>query len=370
MRPFAVVVFAASLFVFVASPWVGPAHAGDKLIPLSPAQRGALRIATAPLVSHAGAVSVGMPAVVRVPPAQERVVAAPLGGLITEVKVAVGDQVKAGQTLAVLRGEDLGPAQRELSQAAIQLQLAESRVGRDEALFREGIIPESRLLQGRAELAQARAAAQERRAWLRLMGLSDKAIRTAERGDGLADHLALSAPLGGVVVEQTVLAGARVESAQALFRVARLTPLWLEIQAPSEIAALVKPGQKVTVPGSAASGSVVSVGHSVSPAQTVLVRARVNNPGDTLRLNQNVAVRLEGLAGAKQWRVPVRAIVRLHGQQWVFVEQPGGFEPQAVQVLSQSAQSAAVEGGFSGDEKVAVEGVAALKAAWQGLGSE
>jgi cobalt-zinc-cadmium efflux system membrane fusion protein len=340
--------------------------AGDKLISVSTAQRAALRIATAPLLAHAGALSVGLPARVTIPPAQERVVSTPMSGLITEVRVALGDNVRAGQTLAVLRGEELIGAQRELAQAAMQLRLAEETAQRDEALYKEGIIAESRVQTARSNQAQARALRNERRAWLRLMGLGNAAIEAAENGQRLSDSITLAAPIAGVVLEQNALTGARADPATALFRVARLDPLWLEIQAPAEMAALVKVGQKVSVPGVAASGSVVSVGRGVGAAQTVAIRARVSNKDGLLRLNQNVSARLEDVAGARQWRVPVKAIVRQAGKNWVFVERAGGFEPEAVKVLSQSAQSVAIDAPFSGDEKIAVEGVAALKAAWQG----
>lgn len=346
--------------------------AGDKLIAVSSAQRAALRIATAPLLAHAGALSVGLPARVAIPPAQERVISSPLNGLISEVRVAVGDTVRAGQTLALLRGEELIGAQRELAQAALQLRLAEETAHRDEALYKEGIIAESRLQTARSNQAQARALRNERRAWLRLMGLGNAAIEAAEGGQRMSDSVALMAPIAGVVLEQNALTGARTDPAVALFKIARLDPLWLEIQAPAEIAALVKVGQKVSVPGVAANGSVVSVGHSVGAAQTVLIRARVSNAKGALRLNQNVSARLEDVAGAQQWRVPVKAIVRQAGKDWVFVERPGGFEPETVKVLSQSAQSVAIDfsnsAALSGDEKIVVEGVAALKAAWQGGG--
>lgn len=348
----------------------GPAWAADQAIALSPAQRAALRISTTPLAAHAGAVGVGLPARVTVPPSQERVVAAPLAGIVSEVRVAAGDSVKAGQTLAVLRGESLIGAQRDIAQAAVQARLAEESARRDEALFKEGIIPESRLQGARANQAQAAAVLNERRAWLRLMGLGQAAIKAAERGERLTDSVALASPIAGVVIEQMAVAGARVDTAGLLFKVARLDPLWLEIQAPAETAARVRAGQKVGVPGTTAAGVVVSVGRGVSEAQTVPIRARVSNPDGLLRLNQSVSARIEGVAGDKQWRVPVKAIVRQAGRNWLFVERAGGFRPEPVKVLSQSAEWAAVDGAiagrFNGNERVAVNGVAALKSAWQG----
>ncbi len=343
-----------------------PVAAGDKMFTLSPAQRAALKLSVAPLSAHAGAVTVGLPARVVIPPAQERLVTAPVAGMVTELRVAAGDPVRLGQTLAVLRGESLIGAQRELAQAAVQAQLARESVRRDEALFQEGIISESRLQSARAQLAQSEAALRERRAWLRLMGLSEAALKLAERGERLADSVSLAAPMDGVVMEVPAVVGARVETTAPLLRLARLDPLWLEIQAPAEMAALVRKGQGVSVPGTAAKGSVLSVGRGVSEAQTVPIRARIGNKDGLLRLNQSVSARLEGVAGSRQWRVPVKAIVRQAGQNWVFVERPGGFEPEQVKVLSQSAQQAAIDGPFSGEEKIAVEGVAALKAVWQG----
>ncbi|HNI07676.1 MAG TPA: hypothetical protein PLL24_06240, partial [Thiobacillaceae bacterium] len=101
-----------------------PVAAGDKMFTLSPAQRAALKVSVAPLSAHAGAVTVGLPARVVIPPAQERLVTAPVAGVITELRAAAGDPVRVGQTLAVLRGESLIGAQRELAQAAVQVQLA------------------------------------------------------------------------------------------------------------------------------------------------------------------------------------------------------------------------------------------------------
>ena len=132
------------------------------------------------------------------------------------------------------------------------------------------------------------------------------------------------------------------------------------------MAANMENGQKISVPGTEATGVVINVGRSVSAAQTVTVRAKVGNPGNLLRLNQNVSARIEAVAGNKQWRVPIRAVVRQAGQNWVFVERTGGFEPEQVKVLSQSGQWTAIDGQFSGDERIAIEGVAALKSAWQG----
>lgn len=358
------------LFVILVPFLVLSAQAEDKPIAFSAEQRAALGVVTAPLSADAGTAAAGLPATVTVPPDRERVVAAPVAGMISRVMVALGDSVKAGQPVATLSGEALATAQRDTAEAAVQARLAGESAKRDEALFQEGIVAESRVQATRAALTQARAHLAERRASLKLMGFSAAEIAAAEQGEKLSDSVNLVAPIAGTVLEVQATTGGRVEAATPLLRIASLGTLWLEIHAPVDIASLVAPGQKVVVPGTRAEGSVLVVGSSVSAAQAVLIRAQVTNPGGELRLNQQVTVRIEGKAGAQKWRVPGRAIVRQDAKDWVFVEAAGGFVPMAVQVLSRSGQSAAVEAPFTGKERVVVEGVAAVKAAWQGMGGE
>jgi RND family efflux transporter MFP subunit len=354
------------LIMFVVSP--GGTWAGGKLAPVTAAQRTALHIATIPLVAQEAIGVTALPAQVIVPPEQERVVATPIAGLISEVRVAVGDKVRAGQPLAVLRSEELVGAQRDIVQAAVQDRLAADKARRDEGLFKEGIIPESRVQASRAEMEQARAMLGERRAWLRLMGLSAAGIGAAERGEKMADSIVLSAPIAGTVMETSAVTGARVAAASALFKVAKLDPLWLDIQVPADIATKIKPGQKVELSGTGISGAVLAVGSNVNAAQTVSVRARISNGNGLLRLNQNVTASLLGAAGDRQWLVPVQAVVRQGGKSWIFIERGAGFEPTVVNVLSQSTKSVAIDGAFKGGEQIAVEGVAALKSIWQGTG--
>lgn len=339
-------------------------------VEISASQRAALGIVTVPLASTSGATAIGLPALVRVPPNQERVVAAPASGMISRVMVALGDTVKAGDVLVGMRSGELAEAQRDAAEAAAQARLAEASASRDEALFAEGIVAESRLQATRAEVGQARAHLAERRASLRLMGFSGAEIASIEKGELLGDSLSLRAPIDGAVLDVMAAVGARVDEATALVHIANLDTLWLELQAPVDLAAQLSTGQQVTVTGADAQGKVLVIGSSVSSAQTVTVRAQVNNPDGMLRLGQQVTAGIEMSRTENQWQIPARAIVSQDGKSWVFVEHPDGFLPVEVQLLSRSTRSAAVLAPFTGSEKLVVEGLAVVKASWQGMGGE
>ncbi len=341
---------------------------------LTPIQIKSLGVETAALTRQGGSQSPGMPATVLIPDGQTRVLAAPLAGLVLATLAAEGEPVKRGQALARLSSPDLIGLQGGLAQAASALSLAQDSARRDEGLLREGIIAESRARASTAALMQARAALNAQRATLRAWGLSNAAIARAERGEGFASEITLTAPIAGVVLSRQATLGSRVEAATALYTIAGLNPLWLEIDAPADVAERVKVGMKVVLPGRQVQGSVLRVLPGAGAAQTVRIRARLDNTNTgayvgtegALRVGQSVAARIEGLGGSQSWRVPVQAVAREAGKSYVFVRRAEGFEALQVTVLSQSASTLSLAGDFKDGELVAVAGIAALKSAWLG----
>jgi len=255
--------------------------------------------------------------------------------------------------------------QRDVLQSGSQAALLEQNRKRDEQLFAEGLIAESRLQASRAAATQAGAQASERRQGLALAGVAP---------GKLGGPLALSSPIDGVVLEQGVQLGQRVETSAMIYRIARLSPLWLEIQAPLEIAAGMKEGSVVKLANSDVGGKVIAVGRAVDAAsQTVLVRAAVDKGAESLRPGQVVEIEIANAAGAGQ-HLPATALARHDGKTYAFVltsrtDKGLSFEARPVRVLGQGGDSVVVEG-VKADEKVAVKGVSGLKAMLTGVGKE
>ncbi len=348
-----------------------PAQAANPadFIALAPAQAKALGVETRPLAAADTGSAAGLPAKVVVPVEQMRVVAAPLAGLLTQVGAVAGQTVKKGQMLARLASPGLLQVQRDYLQAKQQADLAQRSLARDEQLFKEGIIAEARLQASRASQAQAAVAARELQAELRIAGAT-------AGGGSLTPEVAVSAPLDGVVLEASAAVGSRVEAATALFTVAQLNPLWLEIQAPAALAGNLKEGAAVRIAGSEASGKLINVGRQISPgSQTVTLRARMDAGLDSLHPGQMVeatvaATPQAGATASKSatYRIPQAAVVRQAGQAWVFVQTAGakpGFQATQVTVAGNAGADVLVSGSaLTANAAVAVKGVSALKSAW------
>lgn len=345
----------------------GAAFAADSdIIPVAPQQMRALGIETVPLEAARSAGTAGFPARVVIPTGQERVVAAPLPGLVESLEAAPGMAVRRGQPLARLAGGAALQMRREYLEASAEADLARRTLQRDEALLQEGIIAQARLEASRAAAQRSAALLAERREALRLAGIPEGAAGRAPNAG-----ITVSAPLDGVVLEQAVMVGQRVEAATPLYRIARLAPLWLEMQVPLAAADGLREGLAVAVPGTAARGKVIAVGRAVDAAsQGVLVRALIDRGAEALRAGQGVEARVELPAGAQGVNVPQAALVRQQEQAYVFVQQAGGFQPRPVKVLGAAGESALVSGPLQPGERVAVGGLSSLKAAWMGIGRE
>jgi RND family efflux transporter MFP subunit len=343
--------------------------ASDELA-LNAKQIQALGIVTAALPSKQSGEVSGLPAQVVIPPNQLFVISTPLPALVEQTLVGVGDNVRKGQPIARLQSPALAEAQRGLVQAGVQSQLAKQNLARDEALWKEGIIAESRFLASKGTSVEARAVLAERKQMLRLVGMSDAAIAQLQSGNNVSSLLTVTAPIDGVVLEKSAGAGQRLDAAVPMFSIARLNPLALEIQAPPAYTRNLKIGAAVTVPAYAASGKLIAIGRSLSGAnQTILLRATIQQGAESLRPGQFVEASIgTGTNGAAQWNIPNSAISRIAGRTVVFVETPRGFSAQTISVLNEGAQNSVIGGDLVGDEKIAVRGVSILKSSLMGIG--
>ncbi|MBN9696528.1 MAG: efflux RND transporter periplasmic adaptor subunit [Zoogloea sp.] len=357
-RPLSVLL---SILALCGSPLL---QAGD-FIPLTAAQSKSLGIVAQAAIAPGQALASGLPAIIEIPNGQQRVIAAPLAGIVESLETSPGLSVRRGQVLARLASPQALELQRDRIQADAQASLTKQTLQRDEQLFREGLIAESRLQAARANATQAAAQAAERRQELSL----------AQHSGG--HTLSLTAPIAGTVLEQLATVGQRVEQAAPLYRIARLDPLVVDIQVPLPVAARVRAGAPIRIPSTGAGGEVVAIGRAVDPSsQSVRVRGTINRGADSLRPGQVTTADLvlaEGPKSAADSQVPASAILHHKDKSWIFVAaregDATGYRALPVTVGGRSGDAVLVSGLPAGAQ-VVTHGTAALKANWLGVGKE
>jgi len=362
MRYFLVLI---STLVFIG----GNAQAADVVMSL--AQQKSLGVVVAPISKNTLLSSRRFPAEIVIPVGQERVVSAPQSGLLDQMHVAAGQTVKRGQVMAHLISPDLLGLQRDYLQALTQKKLSAKALARDTELLKDGIIAQRRYLETESAHDEASANLAQRKQALKLAGVSDGVIAKLSPSAGMASGLSLVAPISGQVLEQMATTGQRVDMATPLYRIAKLSPLWLEIHAPLEGLPFVKEGMQVQVPKLQASGHLIAVIRSVNKAdQTLHLRAEITKGAEKLSPGQFVEAEINLGDQSKHFSVPKSALARQGSNAVVFVQTQTGFRPTKVTVISEQGDEAVVDASFVGAEKIAVTGISAIKGTWLGLGGE
>ena len=333
----------------------GTSASAADVLSLTAAQKKNLGITTALAATPGASPALTYAARVTLPPASVRVVAAAGAGLVTQIHVQAGDAVKSGAALVTLSMPGLADAQNAVTQARLRSQLAASNLARDDKLFSEGLIAESRLRATQSDSQSARASLAAAQAALAMMGA----------GKAAGGAITLTAPITGVVTESAAEPGLRVDAGMALVKLADLSKLALEIPLSPAQSRQVAVGQSVTVVGSPASGRITALLPQLSASQSVLARASLADPQGLLRPGQSVQVAIAGTRAAQALSVPAAALVWKINVPYVFVETAQGFTAQPVQLIRQNASQAEITGLAAGS-RVAIKGVAALKAQWLG----
>lgn len=330
------------------------------------------RLGTASISADSGLVLQGT---VELPPQATELLSTPLVGVVQQVLVSPGQQVKAGEPVARLLSPELLTWQRELLQAQSQARLTATRLKRDEQLHAEGIIPGLRLQDSRAQNEQAQLAVQERRQALQSLGLAG----AAPAAGAMQAQMTLRAAAPGTVLEVAAVPGQRLDAGMPIARIARGGQLVIVLQATPEQARSLRAGDTLTLPGCQAKARLTAIVPQLSRSnQAVQVRAdwRADpaQPEDCLRVQQyvqaTVTPRASSGAPSAAITVPSQAVVRQAQQSYVFVRRAEGFAPTPVALGTADGVQVRVNKGLQAGDEIAVSGIAALKGAWLGLGVE
>ena len=197
---------------------------------------------------------------------------------------------------------------------------------------------------------------------LMLYGVKESQIAELERAGKPNIRLPIYTPLSGVVTEKLVQQGQYVNVGDALFNIADLSRVWIEVEVYESEFQNIRIGQTVEIasqsfPGKRFSGHVAFIYPFLDP-KTRTVRARVEMPNPGLRLKPDMfvnAVIKVGLSPAIV--VPVSAVMDSGKRQVVWIEtQAGVFEPREVKVGQRSDDRIQILSGIKAGDKVAVSG--------------
>ena len=318
-----------------------------------------------PLDSKNGTLKASYPAEVIIPPNAEQIVSSPVTGMVTEILVLQNQVVSKSAPLMKIASPELGQLQLQLLQANSRATLARQTAKREQQLFDEGIIPQRRIQEAQAELAETAAALNQAKAALRFSGMSSSMIEKIAISGHPQDSITLTAAKAGIVTEILAKPGQRVEAATALLHVAQTEALWLEIQVPVTESAQWLVNSQLRIQGKDLTARVLSTSASVSSnSQSIKLYAAIEGNKAKVRPGEFLTVELPLSANQNGWDVPLSAVAHDGNQAYLFVRTADGFIAKQIKVISSAGQRVRVQGALKPNAQIAISGVVALKGAW------
>ena len=293
-----------------------------------------------------------------------------LSGVSESVTAGLGQQVRAGQVLAVIASTALSEQRSELLTARRRQEAAQSTFEREKKLWQDGISAEQDYQQAQTALREADIAVDNARQKLAAIG----AAGAPSSGQGL-NRLEVRAPFDGTVVEKHLSRGEAVREDASIFTLSDLSTVWAEFAVAPRDLAVVRAGQKVIVSSSAfeekAQGTISYVGPLLGE-QTRTARARVTlaNPQGAWRPGLFVTVSVLGAEQQVPVAVPAEAVQSLQKQAMVFKAVPGGFLAVEVRTGRADGRSVEVLQGLKAGDKVATRNAFILKSELGKAGAE
>jgi RND family efflux transporter MFP subunit len=293
-----------------------------------------------------------------------------VNGYVGKWFVDIGDNAKAGQTLATIETPELD-AELAAAKAKLNASIAQVAVKQARADFArttderwrdspKGVVSDQERESKKAGSAEAIAELNAARAQVALQQAD------VDRLTALTQFKEVKAPFDGTIVERKIDIGNLVTAGSTantspLYRISKDDPMRIFVHAPQSAAALLmEPGVSAVItcndlPGQHFEGKVARTAKAVNPqSRTLRVEVDIPNRNHTLVPGMYVQVAFS-IKGNEQIQVPAAALLfRSGGPQVAVIGDDGAVAFKDVTIASDDGNEVAVDSGLAIGDKVAL----------------
>ena len=288
-------------------------------------------------------------------------VLSPVSGPAVRVVADLGQNVSRGTPLAYVTSPDFASAVGDYRKAQATYRNAKIIATRDSALFANDALARADLEQAQTDLASADADVESSIQAMRSLGVEEQQIDAIRQGKATTIEAIVRSPIDGTVVEKLISPGQLLQAGTTpTFTVADLSTMWVLTNvyandmrdvAVGERADVITDASRTPVPG-----KVDYVASVVDPGtKAVSVRVLASNPGDVLRRDMFVHVRIKSASQHQGILVPQSSVMRdEENLPFVFVLAPGNtYQRRRVDLGSHVNDQYEVTGLKPGEQVVA-----------------
>ncbi|NME67230.1 efflux RND transporter periplasmic adaptor subunit [Flammeovirga aprica] len=274
-----------------------------------------------------------------------------VSGRVTNVMVAIGDEVKKGQVLAKIYSADMAEVKQEWIEAKANVDREEKEFEVANSLFDAGLSSALELQQAKSELEAAKAQLEKVNQTLKLMGESSNAT-----------HI-VRAPMSGTIIEKNITANMllRDDFEESMFTIVNLSDVWVKINVFESDLSKVQLGAKVEAkamayPNETFTGKIEKMSKMIDP-ETKVLSARVAMSNEDKKLLPNMAMNVVVYQNFDEevLEVPDNAIVFHNNKDYVVKKVGQEFKVVPVQVKGNNDGKVFISGDLKSNDHVVSE---------------
>lgn len=216
------------------------------------------------------------------PPQQKANVSTFIGGVVKSVNVIAGDQVKKGQTLALLQSPEYIQLQEDYLKAKSNLAFLEKDYARQKEMLGDSATSEKLVQQAQNNYNATRATVLSLQNKLKLLGISANDL---DNGN-MAAAISVASPITGYVQKVNVNVGKFADPALVMFEIVNSHQLFIDLQVYEQDLDKIKAGQKVllSLPNQNApigEATIYAIDKSLDSAtKSITVHAKITKNGN------------------------------------------------------------------------------------------
>ena len=290
-----------------------------------------------------------------------------VAGIVRRVDKNLGDEVQAGEVMAILESRELAEAKAAYLAAQQRSTLAEANLKSAEELHTKKIMPDLEFLTIQKAKAEADIELRTAENKLHALGVSEEQVKMLANDAVSLSEYELRAPFAGTVVEKHCSLGEVLNGDSDAFMLADLSTVWANITVYSQDMGRVRVGQSVHLRSDALNVSTTATVNYVAPVAneaTRTVHARADLPNADRRWRPGTFVTAVLVLDKEHVPIliPTDAVQRVKSETVVFVVEGDAFEARDVKVGRVSSTHSEIVAGLEPGQKYVVKGAVVLKA--------
>ncbi len=303
-----------------------------------------------------------------------------ISGIVSKDYQALGDVIKAGDSLLQIESQEYALALIKYFEAEHEMEHATKSYSREQSLVEKKVSSSELLLKAEHDYRIAQINHTASLQILKLLHLPESELHRLLNQVDHADltKYEISSPADGVIIKKEVRLGSDVKPDQMLFTIADLSHLWVDIKVPIREAGSVKVGSNVDLSTAIDQRSATAKVIYVAPiaddvTRTILVRAELDNIKGTWRPGTAVSVQLRDSSSdnSSALAVPLNAVFDIEGAKAVFVQKAKDkFQLVTVKTGASDGEFVRILSGLKKDDTVVSRNVVQLKAQFMMQGDE